>query len=94
MPWQSRPNPKLLKQANDRLSSALIKVREQLQVAERHRVGLEVLLDMRQERVDALTAQVEQLRRQNQKLDAEAEHLTAIIKSEGFILHANPQGRC
>jgi len=94
VPWRPRIDARKLKRAHDELALRLLKVREELQTAERHRVGLEVLLNMRQERLDALTVQVEQLRRQNQKLDAEAEHLAAIIRSEGFILHANPQGRC
>ena len=64
-------------------------MREELQISERQRVGLEVLLDMRQERVDALTAQVEQLRRANAKLDAEAEHLAEIVRSEGRTLNEN-----
>jgi hypothetical protein len=65
MPWvRHTVNSRKLQQQNDRLTSALIQVREQLQIAERHRVGLEVLLSVRQERIDALTTQVEQLRRQ------------------------------
>ena len=73
-------NSQKLKQQNDRLTSALIQVREQLQTAERHRVGLEVLLDMRQERVDALTEQVDRLRRANGKLETEAEHLAQLFR--------------
>jgi hypothetical protein len=77
----------------DRLGFALVRAKQELQISERHVVGLKIALSARLKRIDQLTAQVDQLRQQNQKLDAEAEHLTAIIRSEGFILHANPQGR-
>ena len=41
---------------------------------------LELLLRERMERIDELTAQVDQLRHQNKKLDAEAEHLAAMLR--------------
>ena len=41
----------------------------------------EFLLRERMERIDELTAQVDQLRHQNKKLDAEAEHLEALVKT-------------
>ena len=41
----------------------------------------EFLLCERMERIDELTAQVDQLRHQNKKLDAEAEHLEALFKT-------------
>ena len=41
----------------------------------------EFLLCERMERIDELTAQVDQLRHQNKKLDAEAEHLEALLRN-------------
>ena len=68
-----------------RATLQLLKAREQLQTKERHVVGLEVLLGELLERIDRLTVQVDQLRAQNQKLDAECEHLAELVRSEGTI---------
>jgi hypothetical protein len=81
MPWKSsRINPKQLKQANDQLSAALIETRTALQIAERHRVGLEVMLAVRGEKIDQLSAQVDRLRHENGKLELEAEHLAQLFR--------------
>jgi hypothetical protein len=81
MPWGPRINPLKLKKENDRLAFQLIRAREDLQIAERHRVGLEVMLSVSEERIDALTTQVDRLRQQNKKLGAECEHLAEMIRS-------------
>jgi hypothetical protein len=73
MPWRPRIDAQKLKRHNDALALRLLRVREELQTSERHRVGLEVLLDVRGERIDKLTATIDLLRQQNQKLDAECE---------------------
>jgi hypothetical protein len=44
---------------------------------------LEVLLRERLNRIDDLTAQVDQLRQRNRKLDTECERLAEIVRSEG-----------
>jgi hypothetical protein len=80
MPWTPKINPKQLKKQHDELALRLLRVREELQTSERHRVGLEVLLDVRGERIDELIAQIDRLRQQNQKLDAEAEHLAQLFR--------------
>jgi len=41
------------------------------------------VLHERLERIDQLTAQVDQLRQRKQKLDAECEHLAEIVRSKG-----------
>jgi septal ring factor EnvC (AmiA/AmiB activator) len=82
MHCQPRPNRETLKlkRQNDELAFKLLRAKEALQTAERHRVGLEVMLDARLERIDKLTAQVDQLREQNRKLDQEAERLAEMIR--------------
>jgi chromosome segregation ATPase len=94
MPWAPKINPKQLKKQNEELAIKLTRAREALTISERRRETLEIVLTARLNRISELNGKIDSLRRQNQKLDAEAEHLAAIIKSEGFILHANPQGRC
>jgi len=83
MNWQRRRSidAKRLKKHNDALALELLRVKEELQTADRHRIGLEVLLDLRGEKIDKLSAQVDQLRRQNQKLDAECEHLVEMVRA-------------
>jgi hypothetical protein len=83
MPWKPRkPTRNELKLAtkNRDLTIQLLRMREQLEIAERHRTGLEVLLDMRGEKIDKLNAQVDQLRAQSRRLDEEAEHLAEVIR--------------
>jgi len=82
MPWRPKIDAAALKRENDRLTFQLVRVREELRKKESHVVELEILLDERGERVEKLTAQIDQLRRQNQKLDAECEHLAEIVRSE------------
>ena len=80
MPWAPKLDARKIKQAHDALALRLLRVREELQTAERHRVGLEVLLVMRQERVDALTVQVDRLRQQNRRLDEENDRLVEMVR--------------
>lgn len=80
MPWRPRIDASKLKRENDRLAFALIRAPEELQTAERHRIGLEVMLNVRGQRIDTLTEQVDRLRQQNQKLDAECEHLAKMAR--------------
>jgi hypothetical protein len=82
MPWP-RPvsaNERKLQQANRDLEFKLLRVREELQVAGRHRVGLKVALAVREKRIDALTRRVDQLLALNRKLSAEADRLTEMVR--------------
>jgi hypothetical protein len=83
MPWRPKLDALKLQRKNDELMFQLVRVREQLQQKEGYLVGMGVLLDQRAERIDRLTVQIDQLRQQNKKLDAECEHLTEIVRSEG-----------
>ena len=68
MPWPRRtPAAVQLKRDNDALALQLVRLREQLRNKEHYASGLEVLLRERMERIDELTAQVDQLRHQNKK---------------------------
>ena len=69
----------LLKRENDALALKLCRLQSELTSKQHYAERLEYLLHQRMERIDQLTAQVDQLRHQNKKLDAEAEHLAAII---------------
>ena len=71
-----------LQKQKDSLALQLLRMREQLETAERYRIGMEVVMSARLERIDKLTAQIDQLRRQNQKLDAECERLVEMVKLE------------
>jgi hypothetical protein len=80
MPWAPRVNAIKLKRECDRLSSELIRARADLNISERQRVGLEVALDVRGEKIDALVVQVERLRQQNRQLDEENDRLCEMVK--------------
>ena len=81
MPWRaSKPNATKLQHECDRLSVQLRQAREQLQIQERHRVGLEVMLDTRAERIDQLTAKLDQSRQQVRRLDEENERLAEMVR--------------
>jgi hypothetical protein len=85
MPWAPKINPTQLKKQHDELALRLLRVREELQTSERHRLGLEVLLDLREEKIDELSAQVDRLRQQNKKLDDEAEHLAQLFRENATL---------
>jgi hypothetical protein len=63
---------------NDGLRTELICLRRELTNKEGYAGRLEVLLRERMERIDELTARIDQLRERNKRLEAEAEHLAAI----------------
>ena len=65
MPWnrrRARLNEIQLQRTNGTLSTQLLQLREQLRNKESYAAGLEILLRQRNERIDELTAQVDQLR--------------------------------
>jgi hypothetical protein len=80
MNWRPRLNPKQLKQANDLLSSALIRTREALEIGERRRAGLEIILAARLNRIGNLNDKLERLRAQNRALDGECERLAEMVR--------------
>jgi septal ring factor EnvC (AmiA/AmiB activator) len=80
MPWKPRINVTRLKQAHDELARRLRTMREELQVSERHRVGLEIALSVRGETIADLNGKIEQLRQQNRQLDQEAERLANMVR--------------
>jgi hypothetical protein len=83
MPWKSfepRINPRKLRAENSRLTVALARTQEQLQVSERLRKGMAVVLNTRSTRISNLNAKIEQLREQNRQLDQEADRLVEMMK--------------
>ena len=76
----TRAELQLLLKENDGLRTEIVRLRREIENREGAVGRLELLLRERMERVDELTAQVDQLRHQNKKLDAEAEHLAAMLR--------------
>jgi len=72
-----------LRREIDGLNTKICCLRHQFENREGTVGRLELLLRERLTRIDNLTAQVDQLRQQNHKLDAECEHLVEIVRSEG-----------
>jgi hypothetical protein len=86
MPWnrrRARLNEIDLQRTNGALSTQLLQLREQLHNKERYASGLELLLRQRNERIDQLTAQVDQLRQHSRHADEGAEYMAAFV---GLIL--------
>ena len=67
------------------LQLRLLKVNAELKIKSVYAGRLEALLRMRTEKIDELTAQVDQLRMQNRRLDEEAEHLAAMVARPQLI---------
>jgi septal ring factor EnvC (AmiA/AmiB activator) len=80
MPWKPRVNVARLKQAHDELARRLRTMREELQISERHRVGLEIALSVRGETIAELNGKIDRLREQNRQLDLEAEYLAGLFR--------------
>ena len=81
MPWNSR-RARLEVQwqrTNGVLSTQLLQLREQLRIKESCAVGLERLLRQRNERIDQLAAQVDQLREHSRHADEAAEHMAMFV---------------
>jgi len=68
-----------LQRQNDGLGIEIVKLRQQLATKERYAGRLEYLLRERLTRIDELNGKIDQLRHQNKKLDAEAEHYAALL---------------
>src|SRR5215471_6321696 len=89
MPWHSRRarlNEGHWQRTNGTLSTQLLQLREQLRNKERYTSGLEILLRQRNERIDQLTAQVDQLREHSRHTDEEAQHMAMFV---GLMLDLN-----
>jgi SMC interacting uncharacterized protein involved in chromosome segregation len=81
MPWKP-PAASNLQRENDALKTTICCLRRELENKQGAVQRLEVLLCERLTRIDQLVAQVDQLRHQNKKLDAEAEHLAAMVADQ------------
>jgi hypothetical protein len=82
MPWPPRRSSShelQLQRECEVLQLKLLKANSALALKTQYASRLETLLHERLNKIDELTAQVDQLRHQNKKLDAEAGHLAAII---------------
>jgi hypothetical protein len=89
MPWnrrRARLNEIRWQQTNGALSSQVLQLREQLRNKESYAVGLERLLRQRNERIDQLAAQVDQLRQHSRHADEAAEHMAMFV---GLMLDLN-----
>ena len=69
-----------LRRQNHELAMRLLRAREELQVSERRRTGLEAILTARLNRIGDLTGRLERAREQNRRLDEENDRLVDIIK--------------
>src|SRR5215471_19007087 len=89
-----------LQKANDGLRTEIVNLRHELTNKQGYAERLEVLLRERMERIDELTATIDQLRERNKRLEAEAEHLAKIAANRpadyptplGNILSGAPAG--
>jgi chromosome segregation ATPase len=75
----TRAELQLLRKENDGLRTEIVRLRREIENREGAVGRLELLLRERLTKIDRLTAQVDQLRHQNKQLDAEAEHLAAMV---------------
>jgi hypothetical protein len=96
MPWnrrRARFNEIQLQRTNGTLSTQLSQLREQVRNKERYASGLEILLRQRNERIDQLIAQVDQLRGHSRHADEGAEYMATFV---GLMLDldAKPSMAC
>ena len=73
MPWKSRRLDSTEKE-NEPLRTVVIQLRDELRTKQTALSSLELALQARHQTIDALNGQLEQVREQNRRLDAEAEH--------------------
>jgi hypothetical protein len=67
-----------LQKANDGLRTEIVNLRHELTNKQGYAERLEILLRERMERIDELTATIDQLRERNKRLETEADHLAKI----------------
>jgi len=82
MPWPRRlsADARKLHQRNRELANQLLHTQEELQISERRRTGLEVILSARLNRITELNGRIDALREQNRRLDAEADRLAEMVR--------------
>jgi hypothetical protein len=73
MPWKSRRLDSTEKE-NEPLRTVVIQLRDELRTKQTALSSLELALQARHQTIDALNGQLERVREQNRRLDAEAEH--------------------
>jgi len=78
MPWKAKP-VSILQRENDNLKTTICLLRRELENRQGAVGRLELLVHERTARIDELTGKLEQARAQNQRLDAECEHLTEMM---------------
>ena len=76
----TRAELQLLLKENAGLRTEIVRLRSELTSKQQYASRLELLLRERMERIDELNAEVDQLRHENKKLDAEAEHLAEMVR--------------
>jgi hypothetical protein len=69
-----------LERKNHELAVRLLRVREALEISERRRTGLEIVLTARLNRISELNDRLERVRAQNRALDGECERLAEMIR--------------
>src|SRR5262249_17835559 len=77
-PWnrrRARLNEIQLQRTNGTISTQLLQLREQLRNKESYAAGLEILLRQRNERIDQLQGQLDQLRLKNNQSHEGAQHM-------------------
>jgi chromosome segregation ATPase len=81
VPWKFRPlDP--IERENDALKTTIVCLRRELENKQGAVGRLKTLLHQRSNTIDELNGTIDALRAANQKLNAEAEHLADIIRSE------------
>jgi len=76
----AHPGAAALERNLDELRTTVIKLRHELTNKEGYAATLELVLRQRMERIDQLNGQLEQVREQNRRLDAEAERLAEMVR--------------
>ena len=79
MNWKFKPLNEVEKD-NAALRTTIVQLRHQLKTKQGHVQRLQVLLCSRLQKIDELTGEVDQLRHQNRRLDAENEHLCEMVR--------------
>jgi hypothetical protein len=89
MPWNRRRahlDEFQLQRTNGALSTTVLELRRELTTKQQYASRLEFLLHQRNERIDQLTAQVDQLRQHSRHADEDAEHMAMFV---GLMLDLN-----
>ena len=84
MPWPKRPNIDVLtlQREIDALRTTILCLKREIENKAGHVQRLEALLCSRLQKIDELTAQVDQLRQQNRRLDTEAKPSMTTVQAQ------------